>query len=180
MIYSVFTAVHVAQDPQPPSDASEAAVEEELPPLVKNPELLEYVQAPYPEKAKEEGREGTVLLLIEIDEVGDVSYIEVLNSAGEEFDTAAVEAAWNFIFSPAEDANGPTPVQIEFEYGFVLDATSVEGAVEDETAKEEVVLPINLDGNLIEMGTKRPLAEFTITATASDGAVYETTTDSKG
>jgi len=149
-------------------------------PLVKNPELLEYVQAPYPESAKEEEREGTVLLLIEIDEVGDVSYIEVIESAGQDFDAAATEAAWNFVFSPAEDANGPTPVQIEFSYGFVLDASSVEGAVEDEQAKEEVVLPINLDGVVLEMGTKRPLANFPILITTTDGTVIETETDENG
>ena len=64
------------------------------------------------------------------------------------------------MFSPAEDANGPTPVQIEFSYGFVLDASTVEGAVEDEQAKEEVALPVNLDGIVVEMGTKRPLSQF--------------------
>ena len=66
----------------------------------------------------------------------------MLDSAGVDFDAAATEAAWNFIFDPAEDANGPTPVQIEFSYGFVLDASTVEGAVEDEQAKEEVELPV--------------------------------------
>ena len=151
---------------------------EELPPLVKNPELLEYVQAPYPEKAKEEEREGVVLLLIEIDEVGDVSFIEVLQSAGEDFDAAATAAAWQFVFSPAEDANGPTPVQIEFEYGFVLDVEEVEGAVEDTT--QEIDYPVNLDGQVIEMGTKRPLTDFPIRAELSDGSIIETITDKDG
>jgi TonB family protein len=149
-----------------------------LPPLVKDPELLEYIQAPYPEKAKEEGLEGVVLLLIEIDEVGDVSFIEVLQSAGEEFDAAAIAAAWQFVFSPAEDANGPTPVQIEFEYGFVLDIQSVEGAIEDIT--QEIDYPVNLDGQVIEMGTKRPLKDFLIQAELSDGSIIETTTDTDG
>ncbi len=160
-------------------NSDNASTEEPLP-LVKNPELLEYVQAPYPEAAKAEGREGNVLLLIEIDEVGDVSYIEVLESAGTDFDTAATEAAWNFVFSPAEDANGPTPVQIEFAYGFVLDSASVEGAVEDEQSKEEVSLPINLDGVVLEMGTKRPLSNFRIRITTSEGEVVETQTNELG
>ena len=126
------------------------------------------------------GLEGTVLLLIEIDEVGDVSYIEVLDSAGQEFDAAATEAAWNFVFSPAEDANGPTPVQIEFSYGFVLDASSVEGAVEDEQSKVEAALPINLDGIVVEMGTKRPLTKLPVLITTTDGTVIETETDANG
>ena len=165
---------------QDPAVTEPLSTEEEILPLVKNPELVEYVQAPYPEAAKEEGREGTVLLLIEIDEAGDVSYVEVLESAGADFDAAATEAAWNFIFDPAEDANGPTPVQIEFSYGFVLDASTVEGAVEDEQAKEEVFLPVNLDGLIVEMGTKRPLANFPILITTTDGTVIETQTDENG
>lgn len=168
------TTVH-AQEPDPIPDNTE-----ELPPLVKMPTLLEYIQAPYPELAKQEEREGVVLLLIEIDEAGDVSYIEVLQSAGEDFDTAATEAAWKFVFSPAEDENGPTPVQIEFEYGFVLDASSVEGAVEDAQSKEEIQGTINLDGLVIEMGTKRPLANFPVIAELPDGTMLETTTTTDG
>ena len=164
--------------PEATTDETSAKDTENLMPLTKNPALLEYVQAPYPEKAKEEGREGVVLLLIEIDEAGEVSFIEVLQSAGEDFDAAATAAAWQFVFSPAEDANGPTGVQIEFEYGFVLDVESVEGAVEDTT--QEVDYPVNLDGQVIEMGTKRPLADFPIRAELSDGSIIETMTDENG
>jgi TonB family protein len=174
---------NVPQQPVEPDQDTEEP-QEEPPPLVKAPELTEYVQAPYPQQALEEKREGAVLLLIEIDEAGDVSYVEVLNSAGSDFDQAAVEATWNFVFSPAEDENGPTPVQIEFEYGFVLDAQEKEGAVEDkeiaEEQKEEIVLPINLAGQLLEMGTRKPLAEFPVQITLSDGTTQETETDDEG
>ena len=106
---------------QQPTDArSGAPEEEEVKPLVKMPELVEYVQAPYPEAAKEAGIEGVVRLLIEIDASGEVTYIEVLQGAGNGFDEAAVAAAWQFYFEPAEDEDGPTPVAIEFDYGFVL------------------------------------------------------------
>ena len=148
LLSSLYAQEPSSDDTKPETDTAQDTAEsqtteqeenldqEEPLPLVKNPELLEYVQAPYPPKAQEEKREGTVLLLIEIDEAGDVSYVEVLESAGEDLDQAAVEATWNFVFSPAEDANGPTPVQIEFAYGFVLDTTTKEGAVEDEKAKD--------------------------------------------
>ena len=53
------------------------------------------------------------------------------------------------MYSLQLDADGP-PVQIEFEYGFVLDVSEVEGVVEDSQAKEEVILPINLT-DLLEM-----------------------------
>ncbi|MDG1481794.1 MAG: hypothetical protein P8R54_19520, partial [Myxococcota bacterium] len=47
-----------AQDDDVPVEDSE-----DVKPLVSMPELLEYVQAPYPEAAKEAGVEGTVRLL---------------------------------------------------------------------------------------------------------------------
>ena len=56
---TISTTVFAQEAPPTVEDAS--ASDEPLP-LVKNPELLEYVQAPYPEAAKEDGREGTVLL----------------------------------------------------------------------------------------------------------------------
>ncbi|MBM4391249.1 MAG: energy transducer TonB, partial [Deltaproteobacteria bacterium] len=101
--------------------AQEAPAEAELPPLTRDPALLEFVQAPYPEAAKAAKIEGTVILAIEIDAQGAVTRVEVAQSAGHGFDEAAVEAARAFKFSPAEDAAGPVPVAIEFAYGFVLD-----------------------------------------------------------
>lgn len=181
--FFLFSTLVSAQEPTiaPPIESPQEGEENiELPPLVKNPELLEYVQAPYPPQAKTDKREGTVLLLIEIDEIGDVSFIEVLQSAGSDFDAAATEAAWSFIFSPAEDASGPVPVAIEFEYGFVLDASTVDGAVEDEAEAESIEYPINLDGTVLEMGTKRPLVDISVTLTLEDGSQIDTITDTEG
>ena len=161
--------------------AQEAPAEavDELPPILKFPELAPdgFVQAPYPPEAKEAGIEGTVVLLIEIDELGAVTYIEVLSPAGHGFDEAAAEAAQGFTFLPAEDENGPTPVAIEFEYGFVLDVEEVEGAVPEDVPPEPVELPVTLDGSVIEMATRINLPEMTVsvmgtefhTMTAEDG-----------
>ena len=154
---------------------------EEVSALIKMPELLEYVQAPYPIQAKKEGREGIVLLLIEIDEVGEISYVEILRSAGKDFDDAAVAAAWEFLFTPAEDENGPTPVQIEFEYGFVLDASQIEGAIEDNTSKEDIPpAPINVEIILHEMGTKILLPEYESILEATDGTTLTGISDKEG
>jgi TonB family protein len=169
-----------AQAPEP--------VPEELPPLLKNPELLNFVQAPYPPEAQAQGLEGTVLLELEIDAAGKVVAVRVLRSAGvEAFDRGALEAAAQFVFSPAEDATGPVPVIIEFEYGFVLDAASRPDAV-PETSEEPPVpaveAPINLEGTLLEMGTRRILADILVQVTGKnpDGSEFiaETTTDSEG
>jgi TonB family protein len=138
--------------------------EDELPPLIKEPALLEFVQAPYPEAAREAGVEGTVILIVEIDEQGAVVAAEVAEPAGYGFDEAAVEAVQQFAFSPAEDELGPVPVIIEFAYGFVLDAASVEGAMAEEPAEGALPaeLPVTLEGQLLEMGTRRPLPRFPV------------------
>ena len=86
-----------------------------------------------------------------------------------------------FLFTPAEDENGPTPVQIEFEYGFVLDASQVEGAVEDNTSKEErPPAPINVEVILHEMGTKILLTEFESILEATDGTTLTGVSDKEG
>ena len=158
-----FLSLAFAQEPLPPGDAPEveAGAEAELPPIVKAPEILEYVQAPYPAEAEEAGVEGTVGLLIEIDETGKVVYAEVLREAGHGFDEAALEAVQAIVFSPAEDPDGPTAVALEFDYGFVLDAATIEGAVPQEPIEEEPVeVPVNVEGRVIEMATRRPLPEM--------------------
>jgi len=135
----------------------ETAPEDELPPLIKEPALIQFVEAPYPAEAESERIEGSVGLLIEIDETGAVSHVEVDTPAGHGFDEAALEAAKQFVFSPAEDEYGPVPVLIEFAYGFALDAAP------EEPEAPPVELPINLDGTLTEKGTRQPLAAFEVT-----------------
>lgn len=175
-----------AQAPADPAAAPADAPVDELPPLVKDPAVLEFVQAPYPEEAKAAGVEGSVLLLIELDETGAVTNVSVLQPAGNGFDEAAVAAARQFKFSPAEDATGPVPVAIEFAYGFVLDAATKEGAVPQqtsesaETAAAAQEAPINLEGTVVEMGTRRPLAGFPVRVEPPGGEAQETTTDKDG
>lgn len=161
---------------EPPADPPA----EELPPLVKEPQLLEFVQAPYPEEAKAAGLEGQVLLLIEIDETGAVTHVEALAPIGNGFDEAAMEAAWKFRFSPAEDATGPVPVAIEFAYGFVLDAAAREGALPEDAPEEVAELPVNLEGTLLEMGTRRPLSGFAVHLEAPGGRAEDVNTDEQG
>lgn len=162
-----------AQEPSAPPT-------EELAPLLKDPALVTFVEAPYPEAARAAKVEGKVLLAIEISETGAVTNVEVLRGTDTDygFEAAAVEAARRFVFTPAEDATGPVPVVVEFEYGFVLDAAATEGAVPQEpppTPPEEQ--PVNLDGQLVEMGTRRPLAGFVVRL---EPAGIEATTDAEG
>jgi TonB family protein len=158
--------------PSPPADDTP-----ELPPLVVEPTLQGFVQAPYPPAAAAERRGGTVRLLIEIDETGGVTRVEVLEPAGHGFDEAAVEAAKAFRFTPAADAQGPVPVAIEFAYGFVLDSASHEGSTPDPAATTDAEAPVTLEGSLVEMGTRRPLPDHLVRIDALD---LETHSDAEG
>ena len=158
--------------PQVQDEEAPPAVEEPLP-ITVMPELTHFEQAPYPEEALAEQVEGSVGLLLEIDETGTVTSVEVLTSAGYGFDEAATTAAQSFQFSPAEDATGPIPVAIEFAYGFVLDAAATEEAIPE----EEILEPVNLDGQVIEMVTRTTLPEM---AVVIQGLDLSTTTDSEG
>jgi len=164
-----------AQDPEAPPADTEA----EPLPITKPPELIDFVQAPYPADAEAAEVEGTVGLLVEISETGVVSKVEVLREAGYGFDEAAVEAVMKFTFTPAETEAGPVPVQVEFDYGFVLEEDPSE-AVPPPATEAEADLPVAITGTLKEMGTRIPLADFQVTGTAADGTVATAQTDSAG
>jgi TonB family protein len=133
--------------------------------LTKPPKLIHFVDAVHPES--ESTRTATVVLAIDIDARGQVSKVEVAESAGGAFDRAAIEAARQFVFEPAEIDGKATPVRILYAYRF--------------TEKTELVPlgpQVNFEGVIEERFSKRPLAgvrvelagTHTATLTGSDGA----------
>ena len=106
------------------------------PKLTKPPELVEFVEAPYPEAELENPRAAQVVLAILIDAQGQVGEVQVLESAGEHFDAAAVDAVKRFRFTPAEIDNVPAPVKITYRYSFQeppppITTGSLKGVVRD-------------------------------------------------
>lgn len=89
---------------------------------IKPPELLAFVEAPYPELEKAEGESATVVLTIAITAEGKVSDVLVLESAGAAFDEAALAAARQFEFRPALIDGVPTAVKINYRYSFASPA----------------------------------------------------------
>lgn len=170
---------------QAPQD-TDTAEEDELPPLVEEPVLTGFVEATYPEEAVAAGLEGSVILLLEIDEAGRVSHAEVLVSLSEDLDEAALSAARQLVFSPAEDAEGPVPVALEFEYGFSLqdepeaDPAGDDGATAAAPTPEADAAPVNLEGELLEMGTRLPLEGVLLVARPDGGEAVEALSDPQG
>jgi TonB family protein len=136
----------------PPLAAQQPAAQR----VVKPPKLAHLVQAGYPEAERASGRAATVVLAISIGADGKVADVQVIESAGSAFDEAAVAAARQFEFEPAEVDGTPVPVRIQYRYAFTLAGpepavvkTSAEfaGIVRDrKTAQPLAGVRIQLDG----------------------------------
>jgi TonB family protein len=137
---------------QPPADA---------PKLTKPPRLLTFVKADYPEGEKAAGREAVVVLRLTLDAEGAVGEAAVETSAGAAFDAAALAAARQFRFEPAEIDGKPAPIRILYRYEFVL---------------EKVVrTTAELTGVVRNRKTRQPLPGITLTVEGQTA-----TTDASG
>lgn len=141
--------------------------------LTKAPALQKEVEAVYPAELADAGSTGVVQMEIDIGADGKVMDARVVQSAGQAFDEAALQAVRQFEFSPAEVDGVPAPVRILYTYQFVFRPQVVEAAPKP---VEEVV---NLSGTLLERGTRNPLANATV-AVGTDESVRETLSDEKG
>ncbi|WP_245919458.1 TonB-dependent siderophore myxochelin receptor MxcH [Melittangium boletus] len=90
------------------------------PPTRESPRLLNFVEARYPERAKQERLEARVPLRIRLDEEGRVTEAEVVESIGHGFDEAAREAVLEMRFSPAKRDGKAKPSRLVYTYVFRL------------------------------------------------------------
>src|SRR4051812_35750581 len=79
------------------SGGSDAAAQA-APKLTRPPELLKFVEAPYPEAERASGKSAAVVLQLTISATGTVDDVTVNESAGPAFDAAALAAAKQFVF----------------------------------------------------------------------------------
>jgi TonB family protein len=90
------------------------------PKLTRAPKLVTFVEAPYPPAERASGKTATVVLQIAISATGTVDRAGISESGGPAFDAAAVAAAQQFVFEPAEIDGNPAPVKILYRYEFTL------------------------------------------------------------
>ncbi len=88
--------------------------------VTKMPVLVRFVDAEYPPERKARGESAAVVLTLEISASGEVASVTVAESAGADFDGAAVKAARGFVFEPAEVDGRPAPSKILYRYSFVI------------------------------------------------------------
>jgi len=164
--------------------------------LSKLPKQIKFVEAEYPPEALEKGIEAEVILLLDINAEGKVESVGIAQPADPPdmgFDEAAMIAAQQFEFEPAEMDGKPIAVQITYKYKFVLKPkeppapppTPGEGKQPTEEAPEKPTRPpvINFAGKLLERGTRLPLTGVTVTVfreEASGPVGFEAVSDDKG
>ena len=83
-----------------------------LPRLLNLDEIMADLQRFYPESERRAGHEGEVLVNIHIGVDGLVKKVDVVQSAGPAFDSAASKVAFLMRFSPAMARSGPVAVVI--------------------------------------------------------------------
>jgi TonB family protein len=111
-----------------PAGAARAQLDQPLPPppghapaapkLTKPPAIIKKVDPVYPPEALAAGLTGDVTLALDLDAAGHVTAAAVVKGAGNGFDEAAVEAAKQMEFSPAEVDGKPSPIRLEYTVHF--------------------------------------------------------------
>ena len=161
--------------------------------LSKTPVLKAEVEAEYPPDALKQGIEADVVLLLDINDKGFVDAVAVAEPATPPdmgFDEAAILAAQQFEFEPAELDDKPIAVQITYRYKFRLPKAPDPVEPPDTPPTETKPPPaptrppvLNFAGVLSERGTRDPIVGATVTIFRDDGdepVGYEAVTDAAG
>jgi TonB family protein len=137
---------------------------------VTPPELVKFVEAPYPDEARAQGIEGAVVLELSIDAEGKVTNAVVKEPAGHGFDEAAVAAALEFEFRPARRGERAIASRLLYRYAFHLEAREV----------EKKVATAALTGRIVVSGTEQALAGAKIRLLRGTEKVGEQVTQGDG
>jgi len=86
------------------------------------PKLVKATQPVYPAAQLASGVNASVALVLTLDETGKVTDVSVATSAGEDFDQAAIEAAKQLEFAPAQRDGKPVAAKIPFRIQFEAQA----------------------------------------------------------
>ncbi|MGD9202379.1 MAG: energy transducer TonB, partial [Chitinispirillia bacterium] len=143
-----------------PTDETE---EEDIPPIEKMPELVEFIRADYPEYIYKKGIEGSVLLNLVISDSGTVDSVAVERGVHPFLDSSALKAAAKFRFTPAIAGGEPVSVFLQYEYHFSL-----------KEIVDRLKEYINFTGRLLEKGTRKPIRDALVVITFID-TLYDTT-----
>lgn len=182
MLALLFVATSPARADGPPPPPAPKQV-------TKSPQLIQAVAPEYPPAALAAGRTAKVKVKIHIDATGIVTKVDVLEKVGDGFDEAAVAAAMQYVFDPAEIDGKPGAIAVETAINFVIETKPEEplppptppkaktGPPNHAGAMEQ---PITLQGEVVERGTRKKLGGVIVSiselgldaVTGEDGTFY--------
>jgi TonB family protein len=156
--------------------------------LSKLPKLTKQAKVEYPKQAIGKSGEVEVKLVIDLDDTGAVTGAAVVSPekpTGLGFEEAALTAAYDLSFEPAEIAGKPAPVQINYSFKFIppKPPEPTPEAAKVEAPKPKPAPVENFTGTLVERGTRLPLSGILVTVYRTEGEApvgFEATTDAKG
>lgn len=97
---------------------NEDAAPADFVPFEKEPVVVKRVEPVYPDIAKKAGIEGTVWVKLWVDKTGKVRDVVVLKSSAEILNQPAIDAAKQWVFTPALMKSGPVSVWISLSFNF--------------------------------------------------------------
>lgn len=137
------------------------------------PAVATYVQAEYPQAARDAGREAAVDLEIVIGPDGLVRDARVVTPVGDGFDEAALAAVRQFVFTAATKDGQPVAARIQYRYTFKLDRPAP-------SEQAPAVTTGRISGTLLSRADDRPLVGVVVVATGTDGTEHRAITDETG
>src|SRR5690349_5539235 len=152
--------VNDVRPPDKPAPAKPTGV------VTKPPKLLQAQAPEYPPEALAAGKEAKVKVKIHIDATGTVTAVDVVAPVGDGFDEAAVAAAMQYLFEPAEIDGAPAAIAVETTINFVIEHREEPEAPPPPPPAVHtgppnhagaIDAPVTLQGSVLERGTRRPL-----------------------
>lgn len=155
--------------------------------LSKPPKLTKPARVEYPKDAIGKIGEVEISLLVDLDDKGLVvgaAVVEPKTPTGLGFEEAALTAAYDLGFEPAEVAGKPAAVQILYKFKFVPPKPPAPEPVKPVEVEKPKPIPVeNFTGTLLERGTRIPMAGILVTVYRTDRDPplgFENITDPKG
>ncbi|MBA3822011.1 MAG: TonB family protein, partial [Deltaproteobacteria bacterium] len=150
---------------------------------------LQAVAPDYPPAALAAGKTAKVRVRIAIDATGIVTKVDVVTPIGDGFDEAAVAAAMQYVFEPAEIDGKPAPITVETSINFVIEQQPEpeppplpppsRARTGPPNHAGNLVLPVTIEGEIVERGTRRKLggvivsiAELGLDAVSGDDGTF--------
>ncbi|HEU0037603.1 MAG TPA: TonB-dependent receptor [Kofleriaceae bacterium] len=163
---AAWVATARADDPPAPAPAPTGVV-------TKPPKLLQAVAPEYPPAALAAGKTAKVKVKIYIDATGIVTKVDVLEKVGDGFDEAAVAAALQYVFEPAEIDGKPAAIAVETAINFVIETQPEPEPPKPHTQPSAgppnhagpMNAPVTLQGEAVERGTRKKLAGIIVSIT---------------